>query len=254
MRTVLTIAALLAGASLVVLPQASAARVHQSSEQGFVVRHQITVPVSAEEAWERVISPQFWWSGEHSFSGDASNFSLDARPGGCFCETLPPAEGATSPRPRGGVEHMRVVYVERPRALRLSGGLGPLQAEGVAGALTIMLKPGEAGTSSLMEYVVGGFMRFPIDQIAPAVDAVIGEQAQRLGEGLGARVSEPPTDPSAADEAPAQDEPQAADDNASSDFASEMAEALGPEPVTETLGDPAEPVEPRYTPKPGEGR
>lgn len=233
--------ALALGAALAMLSPAAQAKVHQATEQGFVVRHQVTVPVSPEEAWERVISPQFWWSGEHSFSGDASNFSLDARPGGCFCETLPPAEGSTSPRPRGGVEHMRVVYIERPRALRLAGALGPLQAEGVAGALTIMLKPDEAGTSILMEYVAGGFMRFPIEQIAPAVDAVIGEQAQRLGTGLGARASAEAAGPAPLDAAPSE---------ATSDFDREMSEALETAPA-----DGADPEGNEMpAPDPSEGR
>ena len=52
---------------------------------------------------------------------DAKNLSIDARPGGCFCEKLPNG---------GGVEHARVVYVAPREVLRLSGALGPLQGVG----------------------------------------------------------------------------------------------------------------------------
>ena len=47
----------------------------------------------------------------------AANLSLDAAPGGCFCERLPNG---------GGVEHMRVTYVEPGKRIVLTGSLGPL--------------------------------------------------------------------------------------------------------------------------------
>ena len=167
------------------------AMVQDQSEDHFVIRHVVTVPASPEETWVRLLNPAQWWSSEHSYSGDAANLSLDPRAGGCFCETLPSADGA---EPRGSVEHMRVVYVERPRALRMEGGLGPLQSESLLGKLTIFLKPGEAGTQILFEYVVAGHFRQPVAAIAPAVDAVLGQQILRLGAGLGARVEAPAPD------------------------------------------------------------
>ena len=42
-----------------------------------------------------------WWNPEHSYSGVAANFSIDARAGGCFCERLKD----------GSVAHMTVVFV-----------------------------------------------------------------------------------------------------------------------------------------------
>ena len=48
------------------------------------------------------------------------------------------------------------------------------------GVLTITLTKTESGTRIEWEYVVGGYMRFPVAEIAPAVDQVIGEQLGRL--------------------------------------------------------------------------
>ena len=172
--------------ALLVAPSASA-EVFQKSPSGFVIRHGADVASSADEAWKELIAPRDWWSSEHTFSGDAANLSIDARAGGCFCEVLP-AKDAPRAAPRGGVEHMRIIYVERGRALRLSGALGPLQSEAVTGRLTINFRPIEGGgTRILWEYVVGGYMRHAVDEIAPAVDAVLGQQLAALAGKLGLR-------------------------------------------------------------------
>jgi len=164
------------------------AKVAEVSDRGFVVRHVVQVPASPEETWALLVKPSAWWDADHTWSGDAANLTLDARPGGCFCEVLP---GEAKAPPKGGVEHMRVVYVEKPRALRMVGALGPLQADAVSATLTVQFKAAEgtAGTQILIEYVVGGYTRTPFDKLAPAVDGVIGAQFQRLGAKLGASFS-----------------------------------------------------------------
>jgi hypothetical protein len=81
---------------------------------------------------------------------------------------------------------MRVVYAEPGKALRMVGSLGPLQSEALTGTLTITLKPAAAGTRLAFEYVVGGYMRYKTDEIAPAVDNVLAEQLGRLAASLGA--------------------------------------------------------------------
>ena len=76
-------------------------------------------------------------------------------------------------------------------ALRMVGSLGPLQSEALTGTLTITLKPGGAGkaggagTRIVMEYVVGGYMRYKVDEIAPAVDNVMSGQLAALTVALG---------------------------------------------------------------------
>jgi hypothetical protein len=191
------------------------AEVVASSDAGFVVREAADVTADAEAVWAQLIQPQGWWDSQHSFSGDAANLSLDPRAGGCFCEMLP-VKGSPRAGPRGSVEHMRVIYVEQPRALRLSGALGPLQAEAVKGTLTIALKSVEGGTRIMWEYVVGGYMRQKVGQVAPRVDAMLGEQLSHLAEKLGVRpaTAGPKPEADAAQEGPMEHEKDPARDRA----------------------------------------
>ena len=160
------------------------AEVHDSAPGGFAVRATATVPAGAEEVWNELLDPADWWDGAHTFSSDAANLSLDPRAGGCFCELLPNAEDTTK-EPRGGVQHMQVVYIEKAKVLRMTGALGPLQSEPVNGVLTFVLKPDLAGTRINAEYSVGGYMRIPTEKIAPMVDRVFGQQVARLAAKLG---------------------------------------------------------------------
>jgi hypothetical protein len=80
---------------------------------------------------------------------------------------------------------MRVIYVLPGSTLRMSGGLGPLQPEAVTGVLTVTLKPEGEMTRITWDYVVGGYMRTPLAQVAPLVDQVVGEQLLRLATRLG---------------------------------------------------------------------
>lgn len=161
------------------------AEVVRQDANGFVVRTSAETMANAAGAWSVLVAPAKWWNPSHSFSGDAGNLTLTAVAGGCFCEALPLTGQANAQGLAGAVEHMRVVYVEPFRVLRLSGGLGPLQSEAVNGTWTITLKPTEKGTRILFEYVVGGYMRYTTDQIAPVVDKMIMEQLTRLAVRLG---------------------------------------------------------------------
>ena len=69
--------------------------------------------------------------------------------------------------------------------LRLSGAFGPLQGEALSGTLTIQIKEIPTGSLIRFDYVVGGYMRFKVGDIAPAVDGVIGEQLAGLAKALG---------------------------------------------------------------------
>jgi hypothetical protein len=80
---------------------------------------------------------------------------------------------------------MRVLYAAPYTTLRLSGGLGPLQAEAVTGVLTMTLKPEGTMTRISWDYVAGGFMRGKMADMAPVVDGVVGEQLLRLAARLG---------------------------------------------------------------------
>lgn len=163
------------------------AEVVASSDAGFVIRLTEEVPATPQESWKMLLMPGEWWSGAHTYSGDAKNLYLDAQATGCFCEKLPRPKDAPEDQRNGSVEHMHVVYAEPGRVLRLTGGLGPLQSEALDGSLTMTFKAVPGGTRILWEYVVGGYMRYKPEQIGPAVDKVLTEQFRRLGAKLGAK-------------------------------------------------------------------
>ena len=169
------------GAVLATAPLPVAAEVAASSDRGFVSHNEVLVAATPARAWEAMIQPAQWWNGDHSYSGDAANMTIAARAGGCFCEMLP----GKGNLPAGQVEHMRVINVAPGSMLRLSGGLGPLQSEPVSGVLTMTLSPEGEMTRISWDYVVGGYMRMPMAELAPAVDQVVGEQLLRLATHLG---------------------------------------------------------------------
>lgn len=167
------IVACVLGAVPVVMLGASPARaeVLASGPTGFVVEHRVEFGVEAASAYEAFIAIGSWWSSAHSFSGDAKNLTIDARPGGCWCETLPNG---------GFVEHLRVVHAAPGSMLVFSGGLGPLQSMGVAGALTVSFRSvGTGMTTVALRYDVGGRDAKDLLQMAPAVDGVLSEQIAR---------------------------------------------------------------------------
>ncbi|MEW4447636.1 SRPBCC family protein [Qipengyuania sp. JC766] len=181
----------LASLAAVLITTSAQAEVTAQSGEGFVSRNVATVPADARQVWLKLIAPGEWWNQGHTFSGDSANLTLTPQGGGCFCETLPEPEEEDRARPglAGSVQHMRVIYAEPDKALRMRGGLGPLQSEPIDGVLTITLleNRNRTGTQVLFEYVVGGFMRFETEEIAKAVDAVMAQQLQGLAVSLGAK-------------------------------------------------------------------
>ncbi len=161
------------------------AEVTAKSDAGFIIRNTAEVKATPMEAWAALVLPAKWWNKAHSFSGDAANLYIDSQAGGCFCELLPQPKDAPAGTRRGSVEHMRIIHANPGKVMRLSGALGPLQSEALTGTLTITLKPVEGGTRILWEYVVGGYMRFKPDEIAPAVDGVLAEQLGNLAALIG---------------------------------------------------------------------
>lgn len=161
------------------LPAAApaAAEVKSSSPSGFEVQSRVIVAASPADAYAALARIEEWWNPEHSYSGKAANLSLDPQAGGCFCERL---DGG------GTVEHLRVVQARPGQLLRLRGGLGPLQAQAVAGTLSWALKPAAGGTEISQTYVVGGYIAGGAEKLAPLVDKVLAEQLERLQQKLGA--------------------------------------------------------------------
>ena len=177
MRPMLTCIA----AGLAVVASPAAAEVVASGDGGFVSHNEAVVAADAADVWATMLKPADWWNGEHTYSGNPANLSVDAVAGGCFCEVIPGGAGG----PAGQIEHMRVIYLAPRTTLRMTGALGPLQSEAVTGVLTMTLEPSGGGTKITWDYVVGGYMRMPMAELAPLVDQVVGEQLLRLATRLG---------------------------------------------------------------------
>lgn len=159
-----TVSLLLAGISAQSAPQVT--------PTGFLVKLETDVHAPPAKVYDALVGQiGSWWNPEHTYSHDAKNLSIDARPGGCFCEKLPNG---------GGIEHLRVIYIAPPQVVRFSGALGPLQASGVAGSMTWKLSGGSDTTRFELSYSVGGFIPGGFEKIAPAVEAMLREQVDRL--------------------------------------------------------------------------
>ena len=162
-------AAALAFAAVLAAP--ATAEVKSVAANGFEVASAATIAAPPERVYAALGDIGRWWGPSHTFSRDASNLSIELKAGGCFCERL---------KDGGSVQHMTVVYAAPGVGLRLRGALGPLQVEGVDGALSWALKPAAGGTAFTQSYVVGGYIRSGMQQWAPRVDRVLDEQLQRL--------------------------------------------------------------------------
>ena len=169
--SVLTLASL----SIAICSLPASAAVTASGPSGFSLKVEVPVAAPPEEAFARFLRIGQWWNSEHSYSGDAAtNMTLDANPGGCFCEKLPNG---------GFVKHMDVVFSAPGKLLRLQGGLGPLQDIGASGVMSFTFKAdGSDGkaTKVTLTYNVSGFVPGKgLGELAPAVEGVLSEQMAR---------------------------------------------------------------------------
>ena len=145
---------------------AAHAEVTESSPSGFVVRHAIDIAAPVDAAWKALAQPGRWWPKAHTWSGDASKLSLELAAGGCFCERWA----------GGSAAHGRVLMVRERELLRLDAPLGPLQEMGLDGVLTVALEAADENTRAIVTFRVRGDASQKLDQLAPVVDRVVGEQ------------------------------------------------------------------------------
>lgn len=144
----------------------------ESTATGFLLRNTVAISAPPTRVYTAITDEVGrWWDPAHTFSHDARNLSLDAKPGGCFCERLPDG---------GGLEHMRVVYASPGKLLRLTGALGPLQEAALAGTMTWNLSQSGGGTTVEMSYAVGGFRAGGFRDMPAVVDGVLRGQLARL--------------------------------------------------------------------------
>ena len=150
---------------------AAPAEVKDAGANGFTITHSFTVKGTTNEVFAKVVAVGSWWSNEHTYSGDARNMALEARPGGCWCEKLPAG---------GGVAHMHVATVIPGQLLVMSGGLGPLQQMGATGSMTFKLAQSAEGTTVTFTYAVSGYAPGGMNALAAPVDSVLMNAVGRL--------------------------------------------------------------------------
>jgi uncharacterized protein YndB with AHSA1/START domain len=147
------------------------AEVTDSAPNGFGVRETVHIAAANDKVYAALITPQRWWSSDHTFSHNAANLNLDAHAGGCWCETLPDG---------GSVQHMIVVFAAPGKLLRLRGALGPFQAMAVDSVLTWTLAPTKDGTDVTLVSTTGGYTPGGLEPISKIADRVFAEQVARL--------------------------------------------------------------------------
>lgn len=157
-------------ALLMGLSCATHAEVKEAGPDHFLSQNTRTVHVAPAKLYAALIDIGHWWSGKHTFSGDAGHLSIQADAGGCFCERWNDQS----------VAHGRVIWASPNHLLRLDTALGPLQNMAVQGVMTFVLKPAPDGTTLQFEYRVNGASNSGLDKLAPDVDRVMMEQLQRL--------------------------------------------------------------------------
>ncbi len=149
------------------------AEVVESAPNGFQIEIKSGIeqpPARVYEAFVEQIGE--WWDSSHTYSGDAGNLSIDATPQGGMIEKFPQG---------GFVRHLQVVLVQPGKAIRLTGGLGPLQSMGVSGAMTFGFAPSATdGTNLTLRYNVSGFAPSGLDRLAAPVNQVLTTQVERL--------------------------------------------------------------------------
>lgn len=148
----------------------AAAEVVSASPHGFEMRSSVDVPLLPSEAFAAFARVESWWSADHTYSGKPGNLRMTLSPGGCFCEAFPDG---------GGIEHLRVTYVDPGKRAVLTGALGPLLYEGVAGVMDVTVNPVPGGSRVAISYKAAGFASANAEKLAPLVDKVLADQMNR---------------------------------------------------------------------------
>lgn len=155
-----------AAALIAVLPFAAGAEVKLAKADAMLIEHRFTIAAPAAKAWETLIHPELYWPADHTWSGKRESLSIDPVAGGCYCERW---DG-------GSVVHGRVVMAVPGKALTLNAALGPFLEMAISGVLSIKLVEKDGVTTAILTYRVSGDAEHKLDQLAPAVDQVLGMQ------------------------------------------------------------------------------
>lgn len=157
-------------AGLLAVSTAANAEVISANPNGLHVRETVQLVVPTANAWDAFARIRDWWNKEHTYSGDSANLTLTLTPGGCFCERIPTG---------GGIEHMRVTYIEPGKRVVLTGSLGPLLFQSTAGVMDVQVERIAGGSKVTLDYRAAGFAEGGADKLAPVVDGVLADQMRR---------------------------------------------------------------------------
>jgi uncharacterized protein YndB with AHSA1/START domain len=156
--------------ALVALAPLAHAEVKESSADAFFLSYEGPLAAPTAKAYGDIVQIGKWWNSEHTYSGKSVNLTLKPDAGGCFCERWKD----------GSVEHGEVLMAMPGKVLRLRTALGPLQERALTGILTFWLRNEDSATTLTVEYRVNGASVSGLDQLAPNVDEVLGDQVARL--------------------------------------------------------------------------
>lgn len=162
---------IVAAAIALSLTAPAGAAVVSSADHGFEISQSAVVALPPAEALRAFGEVGKWWQADHTYSGNSANLSMALQPGGCFCERLESG---------GGVEHMRIVFVDPSGRIVLTGSLGPLLQLATTGAMDVQFKPVGNGSRMTLTYKVAGFASGGAAKLAPAVDRVLGTQVSNF--------------------------------------------------------------------------
>ena len=165
------IKAVVLAALFITIQGLASAEVADSSANGFTLRYAFNVKVPPGDAYRKFFQVGNWWDSAHTYSQDAHNLTIEEKAGGCWCEKLPNG---------GSVKHMDVVLVIPNAMVHLRGGLGPLQAMGVVGAMEVKFTSAEVGTRIEITYAIGGYASQGLAGIAAPVNTVLDQAFQRF--------------------------------------------------------------------------
>ena len=146
------------------------AKVVEQSATGFTLSYEADVASDPKSAFDAFVRIGAWWDSEHTYSGDAKNLSMNVKPDGCWCESLPDG---------GFVAHMSVAQAMSGKSLMLKGGLGPLAFMGVEGSMVVSFQAKGKGAAVKLTYVVGGHDPNEFKEMPSLVDGVLGAAFQR---------------------------------------------------------------------------
>jgi hypothetical protein len=151
----------------------AAAEVVSANSNGLHIRHSVQLVVPQDAAYAAFGRVGSWWDNQHTYSGKSENLSISLNAGGCFCERLDKG---------GGIEHMRITYVDPGKRIVLTGSLGPLLYEATTGVMDVTFERIAGGSKITLDYRAAGFANGGADKMAPLVDGVLAEQFRRYRE------------------------------------------------------------------------